>query len=47
MPEGEQDVVHRAKLSKREPEVLYGRYGVYAADKRILSKADKKRHNLA
>jgi hypothetical protein len=40
------DVVLRAKLTTREPADLYGRRGVYAADKRILSKAEKKAQGL-
>lgn len=40
------DVVIRAKLTTREPADLYGRRGVYATDKRILSKAEKKAHKL-
>jgi hypothetical protein len=46
VPAADVDVVRRAKLSGRELHLLYGRYGVYAVDKRILSKAEKKRHNL-
>jgi len=40
------DVVHRAKLSKMDGEKLYGRYGVYARDKRQLSKAEIKKLGL-
>ena len=40
------DVVHRAKLSARAAGDLYGSDRVYAADKRILSKADKKAYGL-
>ena len=41
-----EDVVLRSGLSKLPAEELYGRRGVYAVDKRQLSKADKKRHGL-
>lgn len=41
------DVVHRAKLSRMAGEKLYGRAGVYARDKRPLSKAEKKKLGLA
>lgn len=40
------DVVRRAKLSRLPAEKLYGRPGVYACDKRQLSKAEMKRHKL-
>lgn len=40
------DVVHRAKLSRLPLETLYDRPGVYARDKRQLSKAEMKRFNL-
>lgn len=40
------DVVHRAKLSRMAGEKLYGRPGVYARDKRPLSKAEKKKLGL-
>jgi hypothetical protein len=40
------DVVHRAKLSRMAAEKLYGRAGVYARDKRQLSKAEIKRLKL-
>ncbi|MGD9966756.1 MAG: hypothetical protein AB7T59_09565 [Hyphomonadaceae bacterium] len=40
------DVVHRAKLSRMGAENLYGRPGVYARDKRQLSKAEIKRLKL-
>lgn len=40
------DVVRRAKLSRLAVEVLYGRGGVYAHDKRQLSKAEIKRLKL-
>lgn len=40
------DVVHRAKLSKLPLETLYDRPGVYARDKRQLSKAEMKRLKL-
>lgn len=40
------DVVHTAKLSDLPGEILYGRDGVYAADKRQLSKAEIKRLGL-
>lgn len=40
------DVVRRAKLSKAGPGELYGREGVYAIDKRQLSKAEIKQHKL-
>lgn len=40
------DVVHRAKLSRMAPEKLYGRPGVFARDKRQLSKAEIKRLKL-
>lgn len=40
------DVIHGAKLSRMAGEKLYGRYGVYARDKRQLSKAEIKRHKL-
>jgi hypothetical protein len=41
-----EDVVHRAKLSTLPVEKLYGREGVYARDKRQLSKAEMKRLKL-
>lgn len=41
------DVVLRANLSKRPAHELYGRHDVYALEKRILSKAEKKKHGLA
>jgi hypothetical protein len=40
------DVVRRAKLSTLAPAILYGRAGVYAADKRQLSKVEMKRLKL-
>jgi len=40
------DVVHRAKLSGLPAEKLYGRHGVYAREKRQLSKAEMKRLKL-
>mgnify|MGYP000375870959 CR=1 FL=1 len=40
------DVVRAAKLSRLAPETLYGRYGVYACEKRPLSKAEMKRLKL-
>ncbi len=40
------DVVRRAKLSTLAPEKLYARHGVYAHDKRQLSKAEMKRMRL-
>jgi hypothetical protein len=40
------DVVHSAKLSRMAGEKLYGRAGVYARDKRQLSKAEIKRLKL-
>jgi hypothetical protein len=40
------DVVHRAKLSTLGVEELYGREGVYARDKRQLSKAEIKKLKL-
>ncbi len=40
------DVVHRAKLSKLPLEKLYDRHGVYARDKRQLSKAEIKQLKL-
>jgi hypothetical protein len=40
------DVVHSAKLSGMQAEKLYGRHGVYAAEKRQLSKAEIKRLKL-
>jgi hypothetical protein len=40
------DVVRRAKLSTLAPDILYGRHGVYAIDKRQLSKAEMKRLGL-
>lgn len=40
------DVVHRAKLSAMPIAELYGRDGVYARDKRQLSKAEIKQHGL-
>jgi hypothetical protein len=40
------DVVRRAKLSRMSAEKLYGRPGVYARDKRQLSKAEIKRFRL-
>lgn len=40
------DVVQRAKLSEVGGEALYGRYGVYARDKRQLSKAEIKKLKL-
>lgn len=40
------DVVHRAKLSKLPLHKLYGRHGVYARDKRQLSKAEIKQLKL-
>jgi hypothetical protein len=44
--DGAVDVVHRAKLSTRDLADLYGRDGVHASEKRILSKAEKKAHGL-
>ncbi|MBC7770250.1 MAG: hypothetical protein H7124_15830 [Phycisphaerales bacterium] len=41
-----EDVVHRARLSAMAPEKLYGRDGVYARDKRQLSKAEIKQLKL-
>lgn len=41
-----EDVVHRAKLSRAGGERLYGRPGIYARDKRQLSKAEMKRLGL-
>jgi hypothetical protein len=46
-PEAYKDVVFAAKLSSLSPEELYGRYGVYAAAKRQLNKAEKKKLGLA
>ena len=40
------DVVHTAKLSKLSLSDLYGREGVYAAEKRQLSKSEIKRLKL-
>lgn len=40
------DVVHRAKLTRLGGEKLYGRHGVYARDKRQLSKAEIKKLKL-
>ena len=40
------DVVHSAKLSGLPAEKLYGRHGVYACEKRQLSKAEMKRLKL-
>ncbi|MEZ5995159.1 MAG: hypothetical protein R3C25_05345 [Hyphomonadaceae bacterium] len=40
------DVVRRAKLSRMAGEELYGRTGVYACEKRQLSKAEMKRLGL-
>ncbi len=40
------DVVHRAGLSSLPGEKLYGRPGIYAAEKRQLSKAEIKRLGL-
>jgi hypothetical protein len=40
------DVVHSAKLSGMSVEQLYGRHGVYACEKRQLSKAEMKRLKL-
>jgi hypothetical protein len=40
------DVVHRAKLSRMAGEKLYGRSGVFACDKRQLSKAEIRRFEL-
>ncbi len=40
------DVVHAAKLSKLSIADLYGRDGVYACEKRQLSKAEIKRLKL-
>jgi hypothetical protein len=40
------DVVHRAKLSTISVAKLYGREGVYARDKRQLSKAEIKKLKL-
>ncbi|MGQ0531271.1 MAG: hypothetical protein ACT4OF_01095 [Caulobacteraceae bacterium] len=40
------DVVHSARLTKLPAETLYGRYGVYACEKRQLSKAEMKRLKL-
>ena len=40
------DVVHRAGLSTLSGEKLYGRAGLYAAEKRQLSKAEIKRLGL-
>ena len=40
------DVVHSAKLSGLPAEKLYGRHGVYACEKRQLSKAEIKRLKL-
>lgn len=42
----EVDVVRSAGLSDLPAEKLYGRYGVYAASKRVLSKAEKKKAGL-
>lgn len=42
----EPDVVLAAGLSKLTPEALYGRPNVRAIAKRILSKAEKKKHGL-
>jgi hypothetical protein len=41
-----EDVVRRAKLSRLAPEILYDRPGVYARDKRQLSKVEMKRLKL-
>jgi hypothetical protein len=41
-----EDVVFAAGLSDLPPQELYGRRGVYAAAKRTLSKAEKKRYGL-
>ena len=43
----EPDVVRTAKLSQMAPEKLYGVYGMRAAEKRILSKAEKKKLGLS
>lgn len=43
----EPDAVLAAGLSALAPDELYGRPGVRAIAKRLLSKADKKRHGLA
>ena len=40
------DVVRSARLSTLAPDVLYGRCGVYAREKRQLSKAEMKRLGL-
>lgn len=40
------DVVHASKLSRMDGEKLYGRYGVYAREKRQLSKAEIKKLKL-
>ena len=45
-PQPHVDVVRRAKLSTLPPEALYARHGVYAHDKRQLSKAEMKRLGL-
>jgi hypothetical protein len=42
----EPDVVRAAGLSELDPEELYGRAGVRARAKRVLSKAEKKQHKL-
>lgn len=42
----EVDVVRSAKLSDLPPDRLYGRHGVYAISKRILSKTEKKKADL-
>lgn len=41
-----EDVVQRARLSELPPEKLYGRPGVYARDKRQLSRAEMKQFGL-
>lgn len=41
-----EDVVHRAGLSDMPLALLYGRHGIYARDKRQLSKAEIKRLKL-
>jgi hypothetical protein len=40
------DVVARAKLSTLAPDILYGRHGVYACEKRPLSRTEMKRLGL-
>lgn len=48
IPRGQryEDAVAAAKLSELTGEELYGRAGVYAIDKRVLSKAEKKKLGL-